>query len=85
MGICGEGEEPFRLLLERIERTQPLGGIPGLYVRGKELQGARSFVKDLDRLPLPHGRLLTLAGAREMDCPVDRECKQKLPRFSGIM
>jgi radical SAM superfamily enzyme YgiQ (UPF0313 family) len=70
MGICGEGEEPFRLLLERIGRKQPLGGIPGLYVRGKGLQGARRFVRDLDRLPLPHDRLLTPAKGGEVTLPV---------------
>ena len=70
MGICGEGEEPFRLLVERIGGKQPLGGIPGLYVRGKGLQGARSFVRDLDRLPLPHGRLLSMAEGGEATLPV---------------
>ncbi|MGD0657812.1 MAG: radical SAM protein [Syntrophorhabdales bacterium] len=60
MGIWGEGEEGFRLLLERIEARQPLTGVPGLFVRGRGLQGARTFVKDLDRFPLPDHDLLDL-------------------------
>ena len=39
---------------------QPLTGVPGLFVRGRGLQGARTFVKDLDRLPLPDHDLLDL-------------------------
>ena len=61
MGVCGEGEETFRLVLERMERKEPLAGLPGLYLKGKGLQGARVFVKDLDRLPLPGSDILSLA------------------------
>ncbi len=70
MGICGEGEEALRLLLERLENKQPLEGVPGLYVKGKGLQGARHFVRDLDQLPLPHDLLLTPAQGAETTLPV---------------
>lgn len=53
MGIQGEGEAAFPMLLERIEHKRDLGGIPGLYLPGKGLQGPLSFIRDLDGLPYP--------------------------------
>lgn len=60
MGIQGEGEEAFPLLLERLQQNAPLSGVPGLYVRNAGLQGPRRYVSDLDRLPLPDSHLLTM-------------------------
>jgi radical SAM superfamily enzyme YgiQ (UPF0313 family) len=59
MGIQGEGEDAFRLLLKRIEAGKSLTGVPGLYVKGKGLQGNRVFGKDLDRFPLPEASLFS--------------------------
>ncbi len=59
MGIQGEGEGSFPLLLERMAKGGDLSGIPGLYLRGSGLQGARVFEKDLDRFPLPEVSLLS--------------------------
>ncbi len=53
MGIQGEGEESFLTLLDRLQRGASLRGTPGLYLRGKGLQGRRKFVKNLDDLPSP--------------------------------
>jgi radical SAM superfamily enzyme YgiQ (UPF0313 family) len=59
MGIQGEGESAFPLLIEAVERGRPLSGVPGLYLRGRGLQGERRFAEDLDRLPLPDPRLFS--------------------------
>ncbi len=53
MGIQGEGESAFPLLVEALERGRTLSGVPGLYLRGQGLQGERQFAEDLDTLPLP--------------------------------
>jgi len=81
MGIQGEGEMSFPLLLDRIERGVDLSGIPGLYVRGLGLQGKRSFVKNLDRLPLPDAQISSLSAFDKQEywipvqtrrgCPMD--------------
>jgi radical SAM superfamily enzyme YgiQ (UPF0313 family) len=63
MGIQGEGEMSFPLLLDRIERGIDLSGIPGLYVRDLGLQGKRSFVKNLDRLPLADAHISSLSAS----------------------
>lgn len=53
MGIQGEGEEAFPILLERLENKADLRGTPGLYLRRFGLQGERRFSKSLDRFPFP--------------------------------
>jgi radical SAM superfamily enzyme YgiQ (UPF0313 family) len=53
MGIQGEGEIAFPVLLDRIHRGADLVGTPGLYLRRKGLQGERQYAEDLDQLPLP--------------------------------
>jgi radical SAM superfamily enzyme YgiQ (UPF0313 family) len=53
MGIQGEGETAFPMLLERIESRKDLAGIPGLYLPGRGLQGPLEFIRDLDGVPCP--------------------------------
>jgi radical SAM superfamily enzyme YgiQ (UPF0313 family) len=59
MGIQGEGESAFPLLIEALGRGGPLSAVPGLYLRGQGLQGERRFAEDLDGLPLPDPRLFS--------------------------
>lgn len=70
MGIWGEGEAAFTLLLQRLESRQSLAGIPGLYVRAKGLQGERTFVTDFDEFPLPDTDLLGAAQESGATLPV---------------
>lgn len=53
MGIQGEGEVAFPALLGRLRHGFALRGIPGLYLRGRGLQGRRRFVKSLNDVPFP--------------------------------
>jgi len=53
MGIQGEGEAAFPLLLQRLSAAGDVQGVPGLYLSGKGRQGGRSFHRRLDALPLP--------------------------------
>ncbi len=57
MGIQGEGEKSFPLLLDRIERGSDLSTTPGLYLPGSGLQAERAFVRNLDELPFPEDHL----------------------------
>lgn len=52
VGIRGEGETVFPVVLERVARRAPLTGLPGLYLPGKPPTD-RSFAGNLDDLPLP--------------------------------
>jgi radical SAM superfamily enzyme YgiQ (UPF0313 family) len=63
MGIQGEGERSFLLLLERLREKSDLAGVPGLYLPEKGLQGKRGFATRLDdlSLPLPEVHLRSLS------------------------
>jgi len=58
MGIQGEGESAFLLLLGRLREKADLTGVPGLYLQGRGMQGDRSFQRNLDAFPLPDPALL---------------------------
>jgi radical SAM superfamily enzyme YgiQ (UPF0313 family) len=80
MGIQGEGEVVFPALVDRIERGASLLGLPGLHLPGLGLSGERVFLKNLDRLPLPHADLwATLPQKDELWIPVQtrRGCSLK--------
>jgi radical SAM superfamily enzyme YgiQ (UPF0313 family) len=74
MGIQGEGEEPLRQLLEKLERNHSLTRVPGLYVKGKGLQGPRTFVNALDQLPLPDPDVFISQGAAVLPVQTRRGC-----------
>lgn len=57
MGIQGEGEESFPLLLDSIERGEGFSTTPGLYLPGSGLQAERAFVRNLDEFPFPEDHL----------------------------
>ena len=62
MGIQGEGEAAFPMLLERIETRKDLAGIPGLHLPGQGLQGPLFFIRDLDGLPYPEPAIFAEEG-----------------------
>ena len=53
MGIQGEGEAAFIMLLERLHRKADCSGIPGLVLPDTMIQGKASSIKNLDDFPLP--------------------------------
>ncbi len=59
-GIQGEGEASFTELVNRLERGADPAGVPGLYSANGRPGRKRTFVKDLDRLPLPDTSLWQL-------------------------
>jgi radical SAM superfamily enzyme YgiQ (UPF0313 family) len=52
MGLAGEGEHAFPLLLERLGNHKGLADVPGLYLPGSGLQAPRAYMPDLDLTPL---------------------------------
>lgn len=65
MGIQGEGEAAFPMLLDRIERSRDFAGIPGLHLPGTGLQGALSFIHDLNEVPYPEPGIFKLEGQQQ--------------------
>ena len=65
MGIQGEGEAAFAVLLKHIEQQADLSKVPGLYLPGRGLQAKRTYIKDLDQLPFPDPSLLVPEGVQK--------------------
>ncbi|NPU85512.1 MAG: radical SAM protein [Syntrophaceae bacterium] len=79
MGIQGEGEAAFPLLLDRIERKESLAGTPGLHVRGLGLMGPRMFADNLDALPLPDAALSALSAPDHKECWMPMQSRRGCP------
>ena len=61
MGVQGEGETVFPLLLEHLDKGRSPAELPGLHVRGQGFRERRAFVGDLDSLSLPDPSLFPTA------------------------
>jgi radical SAM superfamily enzyme YgiQ (UPF0313 family) len=72
MGIQGEGEEAFPILLDRLINRSSLLGVPGLYHKNLGLLGKRAIIKKIDAfsLPLPNLWTLPLSKAGQIEIPV---------------
>ena len=62
MGIHGEGEIAFPILLSHLADPQDLAAVPGLYLPDRGQQAERRFVKNLDTLALPDPSLMMSPG-----------------------
>jgi radical SAM superfamily enzyme YgiQ (UPF0313 family) len=80
MGIQGEGDVAFPVLLEFLEKGRSLSGLPGLYLRGRGLQGKRVFVKDLDSLPLPDPHLFSTSAYEGEDFWIPVQTRRGCPK-----
>jgi radical SAM superfamily enzyme YgiQ (UPF0313 family) len=79
MGIQGEGEKAFPVLLDHLARGADLASVPGLYLPGRGLQSARAFTKDLDELPLPDDHLLGAADAGNQEMMIAVQTRRGCP------
>ena len=79
MGIQGEGESAFPLMITALEESRSLSGLPGLYLRGHGLQGEREFAPDLDTLPLPDPHLFSTAAYEGEDFWVPVQSRRGCP------
>jgi radical SAM superfamily enzyme YgiQ (UPF0313 family) len=72
MGIQGEGETIFPKLLSRLQAGTKTDDLPGVFYRNGIPSVKRTFVKNLDSLPLPNPSLLarSLTGAKNAPVPV---------------
>jgi len=79
MGIQGEGETAFPLLLDQMEKGKSLADLPGLYLRGRGLQGKRGFAGRLDMLSLPDPALFSTAAYEGEDFWVPVQTRRGCP------
>ena len=79
MGIQGDGEYAFPLLIGRLMQKRSLSGLPGLYLPDRGLQGKRSYINDLNRFPLPDIRLLPTCGYEPEDLWIPVQTRRGCP------
>jgi len=79
MGIQGEGESSFPLLLKYLERSNDIATVPGLYLRGSGRQGERLFEKNLDRFLLPHAETASLRPSEQEDFWIPIQTRRGCP------
>lgn len=58
IGVEGEGEAVFNMVLERLENKQALDGLPGVHVKGRGLMAERILMRDHDAFALPDPDLM---------------------------
>lgn len=58
LGVAGEGELAFPMLLDRLAQGTDPAKVPGVHVAGKDLGTPQTFSADLDALPLPEHDVL---------------------------
>jgi len=78
LGVQGEGEAILPLLLERLARSDPLTDLPGVYLPGRA-PSSRSFVGDLDSLPLPEPELWIPPGGNPGDLFIPVQTRRGCP------
>lgn len=50
--ICvGEGEYPFKELVEKLDNNEDISDIMNIQIKGKKMKGLRPLIQDLDKLP----------------------------------
>ncbi len=59
--ICvGEGEYPFKELVEKLDKNEDVSNIMNIQIRGKKSKGLRPLIQDLDSLPYIDRELVDL-------------------------
>jgi radical SAM superfamily enzyme YgiQ (UPF0313 family) len=78
LGVQGEGEAVFPVVLDRLARGASLSDIPGVFLPGRA-PFARSFVSDLDSLPLPEAGLWIPSGPDRGDLWIPVQTRRGCP------
>jgi radical SAM superfamily enzyme YgiQ (UPF0313 family) len=67
MGIQGEGEQPFAMLLDRIDSNDDLSNIPGLYLADRSITNLPDTFRNIDQnlYPQPDRHIFSLEHAGE--------------------
>ncbi|MBN2032259.1 MAG: radical SAM protein [Deltaproteobacteria bacterium] len=80
IGIQGEGEEAFPLLLDHMKKGLLFSHLPGLYLYGSgSCEGNRRFTRDLDRFPLPNPKILSTAAYEGEDFYIPVQTRRGCP------
>ena len=79
LGLRGEGEEAFPAVLDCLAQGKDPSAVPGVYAAGRGGRVARSFLEDLDALPLPEDPLWPAADPADPDLWVPVQTRRGCP------
>jgi len=79
MGVCGEGEVAFPMLLDTLERGGDLSVIPGLCLPDQPVQQGGAERAPLDRLPMPTPAFWHLPEMNEHDFWIPLQSRRGCP------
>jgi radical SAM superfamily enzyme YgiQ (UPF0313 family) len=79
MGIQGEGEIAFPALLALLEKGVHLPQSPGLFLPHLGIRGKRTYVRDLDRLPLPNAKWWLSSHSMDQDLWIPVQTRRGCP------
>jgi radical SAM superfamily enzyme YgiQ (UPF0313 family) len=80
LGIQGEGEEVFPLLLDHMKKGLLFLDLPGLYLRGRgSRRRNRRFARNLDHFPLPNPHILSTAAYEGEDFYIPVQTRRGCP------
>jgi radical SAM superfamily enzyme YgiQ (UPF0313 family) len=79
IGIQGEGETVFPELLRRIQSGSIRNDLPGIYYKNGRPSVKRTFVKNLDSLPLPKPTFLAHSLTGQKNAPVPVQTRRGCP------
>jgi radical SAM superfamily enzyme YgiQ (UPF0313 family) len=79
LGVCGDGEEVFPILLERLRTGVDPSDLPGVHVAGRPSARAPSFDGDLAALPVWDAALETVADPAAPDLWVPVQSRRGCP------
>lgn len=83
MGIRGEGEIVFPALVECMQNSAAVAGLPGVYLPGRSAEG-RMFAPHLDDLPLPPPELWIPASADRQQTWIPVQGKRGCPMLCSF-
>ena len=81
IGVQGEGETTFPMILERISRGENPAALPGVYIRGRKGCLKQKFCTALDALPLPEDDAWANADPKNPDIWIPIESRRGCPNF----
>ena len=79
IGIEGEGEAVFNMVLERLENNKTLDGLPGVHVKGRGLMAERLLIMEPDNFALPDPDFLIAAPGDTSDLWIPVQTRRGCP------
>jgi radical SAM superfamily enzyme YgiQ (UPF0313 family) len=79
IGIEGEGEAVFNMVLERLENNKNLDGLPGVHVKGRGLMAERLLIMEPDNFALPDPDFLIAAPGYTSDLWIPVQTRRGCP------